>query len=93
LATNPATVARELAWRAVRLEFEALPLDAVVVEFNLRNARQLVIGDPAAGRVKVAGVFRADEPEAFARLLEASFGIAVDRHPEGAWVLRSAAGR
>ncbi|MEY2878849.1 MAG: hypothetical protein RLZZ15_1229 [Verrucomicrobiota bacterium] len=90
-AADPAAVARELAWRAVRLEFEALPLELVVVEFNLRNARQLAIGDAAAGRVKVAGTFRADEPEAFARLLEASFGIAVERRAEGAWVLCSAA--
>lgn len=88
---DPAAVARELAWRAVRLEFESLPLEAVIVEFNLRNARQLAIGDTAAGRVKVAGTFRADEPEAFVRLLEASFGIAVERRAAGAWVLRSAA--
>ncbi|MBL9201107.1 MAG: FecR domain-containing protein [Opitutaceae bacterium] len=90
-AAEPSAVARELAWRAVRLEFEALPLEAVIVEFNLRNARQLTIGDPAAGRVKVAGTFRADEPEAFARLLEVSFGIAVERAATGPWVLRSAA--
>jgi transmembrane sensor len=89
-AAEPAAVARELAWRAVRLEFEALPLEAVIVEFNLRNARQLAIGDAAAARVKVAGTFRADEPEAFARLLEASFGITVERRAEGPWVLRSA---
>jgi len=90
-AVDPATIARELAWRAVRLEFEALPLESVIVEFNLRNVRQLAIGDAAAGRVKVAGTFRADAPEAFARLLEASFGIAVERRPEGAWLLRRAA--
>jgi transmembrane sensor len=92
-AADPAAVARELAWRTVRLEFEALPLESVIVEFNLRNPRQLVIGDAAAGRVKVAGTFRADEPEAFARLLEASFGIAVERSAAGPWVLRSAAAR
>lgn len=90
-AADPAAVARELAWRTVRLEFEALPLEAVIVEFNLRNTRQLEIGDAAAGRVKVAGTFRADEPEAFARLLEASFGIAVERTATGPWILRSAA--
>jgi transmembrane sensor len=90
---DPAAVARDLAWRAVRLEFESLPLEAVIVEFNLRNARQLAIGDAAAGRVKVAGTFRADEPEAFARLLEASFGIAVERSAAGPWVLRSTAAR
>jgi transmembrane sensor len=87
---NPEIIARDLAWRGERLEFEGLPLRAVVAEFNLRNARQLAIGDAAAGRVKVAGTFRADEPEAFARLLEAGFGIAVERHDAGAWMLHSA---
>ena len=90
---DPASIARELAWRTVRLEFEALPLESVIVEFNLRNQRQLAIGDAAAGRVKVAGTFRADEPEAFARLLELSFGIVVHRNATGPWVLRSAASR
>ncbi len=89
-AERPEAIERELAWRAVRLEFEGLPLAAVVTEFNLRNSLQLAIGDAAAGRVKVAGTFQADKPEAFARLLEAGFGIAVERRPAGAWLLRTA---
>jgi transmembrane sensor len=89
-AEKPETIERELAWRAVRLEFEGLPLGAVVAEFNLRNTLQLAIGDVAAGRVKVAGTFQADKPAAFARLLEAGFGIAVERRASGAWMLRSA---
>lgn len=89
-AEKPEVIERALAWRTVRLEFEGLPLASVVTEFNLRNPLQLAIGDEAAGRVKVAGTFQADKPEAFARLLEAGFGIAVERRPAGAWVLRSA---
>ncbi len=83
------SIERALAWRTVRLEFEGLPLAAVITEFNLRNTLQLAIGDTGAGRVKVAGTFQADKPEAFARLLEAGFGIAVERRAVGAWVLRS----
>jgi transmembrane sensor len=90
-AEKPDAIERALAWRTVRLEFEGLPLSAVVTEFNLRNPLQLAIGDTAAGRVKVAGTFQADKPEAFARLLEAGFGIAVERRVGSAWVLRSAA--
>ena len=89
-AEKPDVIERALAWRTVRLEFEGLPLAAVVTEFNLRNALQLAIGDTAAGRVKVAGTFQADKPEAFARLLEAGFGIAVERRAGAAWVLFSA---
>lgn len=89
-AEKPEVIERTLAWRTVRLEFEGLPLASVVTEFNLRNTLQLAIGDAAAGRVKVAGTFQADKPEAFARLLEAGFGIAVERRTGGAWLLRSA---
>lgn len=89
-AEKPEVIERALAWRAVRLEFEGLPLAAVVTEFNLRNALQFTIGDTAAGRVKVAGTFQADKPEAFARLLEAGFGIAVERRAGAPWVLRTA---
>jgi ferric-dicitrate binding protein FerR (iron transport regulator) len=90
-AEKPEAIERALAWRAVRLEFEGLPLTAVVTEFNLRNTLQFAIGDVAEGRVKVAGTFQADKPEAFARLLEAGFGIAVERRTGAPWVLRSAA--
>jgi transmembrane sensor len=89
VAEKPEAIERALAWRAVRLEFEGLPLASVVTEFNLRNTLQFAIGDTAAGRLKVAGTFQADKPEAFARLLEAGFGIAVDRRSGGAWVLHS----
>jgi len=84
-------VARELAWQGVRLEFEALPLASVVAEFNLRNARQLALADAATGQVRVQGTFRADQVEAFVRLLEASFGIVADRRASGPWMLRRAA--
>lgn len=87
---SSAEIERELAWQSVRLEFEALPLAAVVAEFNLRNRQQLVIGDSAAGQVSVAGTFRADQVDVFVRLLEASFGIHVERPANGPWVLRKA---
>lgn len=87
---KPDAIERAQAWRTLRLEFEGLPLAVVVSEFNLRNTLQFAIGDADAGRVKVAGTFQADKPEAFARLLEAGFGIAVERRAVGAWVLRSA---
>lgn len=90
---SPDAIAHELAWRGTRLEFEGLPLRAVVAEFNLRNARKLAIGDDVAGQVKVAGTFRADEPEAFVRLLEVAFGITVNRQDSTAWVLCSNSGR
>lgn len=90
---EPDAIARELAWRNERLQFAGSPLRAVVAEFNRRNSFQLVIGDGLAGEVKVAGMFRSDEPQAFARMLEAGFGIQVDRGAPRAWILYGAPGK
>ncbi len=85
---SPSQVAQMLSWQGVRLEFEALPLADVVTEFNLRNRQQLVIGDAGAGRLRVGGNIRADNVEAFVRLLEASFGVIAERRADGSLVLR-----
>lgn len=87
-AVGAREIERALSWQGVRLAFEELPLSEVVTEFNLRNRRQLVIGDPAIAGVRVGGTFRADNVEAFARLLELSFGVAVEPRNDGALVLR-----
>ncbi len=80
-------MAQTLAWQGVRLEFADLPLAEVITEFNLRNRRQLVIGDAAAGRLRVGGSFRADNVDAFVRLLKVSFGVIVERGPDDSLVL------
>jgi len=72
----------------VRLEFESLPLAEVVTEFNLRNRQQLIIGDAATGRLRVGGSFRADNVDAFVRLLEATFGVIAERRADGSLLLR-----
>jgi transmembrane sensor len=87
-AVTPTEIARALSWQGVRLEFAELPLAEVVTEFNLRNRRQLVVGDASTGRLRVGGSFRADNVDAFVRLLEASFGVSTQRRADGALVLR-----
>lgn len=87
-AVTPTEIARALSWQGVRLEFAELPLAEVVTEFNLRNRQQLVVGDASTGRLRVGGSFRADNVDAFVRLLEASFGVSAQRRADGALVLR-----
>ena len=87
-AVTPTEMARALSWQGVRLEFAELPLAEVVTEFNLRNRQQLLVDDAATGRLRVGGSFRADNVDAFVRLLEASFGVSAQRRADGALVLR-----
>jgi transmembrane sensor len=65
-----------------------LPLGEVVAELNRYNRQKLAVGDGETAALLVGGNFRADNVEAFARLLEASFGVAVQRRADGALVLR-----
>jgi transmembrane sensor len=72
---SPAQVERALFWRGVRLEFAGMPLAEVVTEFNRYNQKKLVVHDAATGAIRVGGNFRADNMEAFIRLLDVGFGV------------------
>lgn len=67
-----------MPWRGIRLEFEDLPLRDVVREFNRFNVRQLIIVDADTGRIPVGGSFRADNLDAFVRLLDSGFDVSAE---------------
>ncbi len=79
---SPTEVEAALAWRAIHLEFVDLPLRKVVAEFNRYNTRKLILQDEAMGAIRVGGDFRADNLEAFVRVLELGFGIQAERRGE-----------
>ena len=68
-------VARELAWRGQRVEFTDTPLAEAVALFNRRNQLQLEVSDPALGGIRLNGIYWADDPEGFVRLLEDGMGV------------------
>ena len=78
-AVSPEEIQRALAWQPRVAEFNKTPLSAVVAEFNRQNRQQIVIQHPELQSLRIGGNFRTDQPEAFVRLLETSFGIAVER--------------
>lgn len=71
--------ARELAWQDRRLEFADAPLREVVAEFNRYNRHNLVIADPRLNERRFGGSIRADNGEAFVRLLESRFGVKAEQ--------------
>ena len=72
---SPAEMDRALFWRGLRLEFLGMPLGEVVAEFNRFNQKKLVVHDAATAAILVGGNFRADNVDAFVRLLDAGFGV------------------
>lgn len=73
---------RQVDWRRGYLVFRDTPLSAAAAEFNRYNARKIVIGDAAAGELRVGGNFRWSNTEVFVRLLEQVTPVRVEHHPD-----------
>ena len=87
-AVEPGEVIKRLAWRSPRVEFSGAPFSEVVAVINQYNRVQFEIGDPALAQVPMSGLFRADDPETFVRMLKSGFGVEAEQHSSGHIVLR-----
>ncbi len=64
-----------LSWRQGVLVFRQMTLADASAEFNRYNTRKIVIEDPGVAALRVAGSFRANNVEAFVRLLERGYPV------------------
>jgi transmembrane sensor len=87
---SPAIIREELSWQEPMLRFVETPLAEVVRQFNARNRVQLELAEPELGTLPVGGSFRADNVEAFVRLITSSEQIEAVRAPGERIVLRRA---
>lgn len=71
------------AWLSGKLVFNDTPLPAAVDQFNRYGASRIVIGDDAVARLRVSGVFRNDDSQAFVDALHGSYGVSVRRGSTG----------
>lgn len=81
-AVDPETIAERLAWLNPRVEFSDAPLTEVVRVLNRYNRVKFSFGDAELAQVPLSGLFRADDVEAFCRMLEAGFGVSVERRAD-----------
>ncbi len=72
-------LARRLAWRVPRLEFTDTPLREAITLLNQRNDIRLKVADGSLENVRISGLFRADNSEGFADLLERTFPLTAER--------------
>ena len=77
-----------LSWRQGVLVFHELTLAEASAEFNRYNTRKIVIEDPAVADLHVAGSFRANNVEAFVRLLERGYPLTAQEQDDR-FVLRA----
>jgi len=86
----PAAIREALAWQGPRLVFEDTPLAEVIAQFNRRNAVQIELAGSELGVLPIGGSFRAENVDAFVRLLAAGGDIVVEWPTPNRVVLRPA---
>jgi transmembrane sensor len=83
-----ANATRIQSWHSGRISFENLELEQALSEFNRYTETPIVLRDPSLAELRVTGLFRIGETEAFVEALDAAFGIQAD-HRDSAIELRS----
>lgn len=71
-----------LAWRQGMLSFDQERLSDVAAEFNRYNRQQLVVTDRAAAQIRIGGMFPAERPADFVRLLRDAYGLKIEETPQ-----------
>jgi transmembrane sensor len=84
-------VAKATSWRGGRVFLEDLSLPDAVSEMNKHSVVQISIGDPSLNRLRVNGMFRAGEQQAFVAALEEYFPLVAERRRDTEIVLKAAA--
>ena len=80
--TAPAAIERSLAWRSGEIALENETLGNAVAQFNRYNRQQLVLADSHLASERLVGLFRIDNPGAFAETLAVSHQIEVAVTPD-----------
>ena len=89
-SVNTQQLSNLLSWKPETLEFRSTPLGDVVNAFNKRNDIQLVLADEQLETMPIEATFRSNNVLAFARLLEMTFDLEMERPSQNEIVLRYA---
>ena len=77
---SPEQLTNALGWRRGVLVFEHATLADAVEEFNRYNNRQLVIADPAVGRMRIDATLPTNGIDGFVRVAQGVLGVRVSDH-------------
>ena len=84
-------VQKIIGWRDGRVTLDDFTLADAVAEMNRHSSRQIRLQDPQLAQLRISGVFRAGEQEAFVSALESYFPITVQRNGDAEIVLTARA--
>lgn len=64
---------------SAQIALDDTPIRVAVARFNRSNSTKIVLADPEIGDVQIVGLFKADDPDEFARMAAAVSGGEVER--------------
>lgn len=76
-SVDAAAIERAVAWQAMNLAFENDTLRMAVAEFARFSSQQIELADQSVADLRISGLFKATEPEAFARAVAVSLNLHV----------------
>ena len=85
-ALDKADLSRIANWRAHRLEFDNVPLEAALEEFSRYTPRAYRVATPEIGRISVSAVLNIGDETALRETLGAAFGLHIVES-NGAWLV------
>jgi transmembrane sensor len=77
------------AWRGGQLVFNDVPLAEAVAEINRYTTRPIALADATVGAYRVSGVFKANDPEAFARAATEVLPVRITQERDGPMTLHT----
>lgn len=66
---------------STQITLDDTPIREAVARLNRANSTKIVLADPAIGDIRIVGLFKADDPDEFARMAAAVSGGEVERGP------------
>lgn len=66
-----------------QISLDNVPIKQAIVRFNRINSTKITIGDAPIGEIEIVGLFKANEPETFARAAAAVSGAVVAQDAHG----------
>lgn len=92
-ALSPTTVGsaaidRALAWRQGQIDLDGLTLGQAADEFARYSDRRIVIDDPTVAKLKMTGLFSANDPDGFAKAAALSLGLRATTEADGVRLTR-----
>ncbi|HEY1837392.1 MAG TPA: FecR domain-containing protein [Rhizomicrobium sp.] len=70
------------AWQTGQAIFDSATLSEACAEMNRYTSEQIVLNDPAISRLRLSGVYRVGDNDAFARSISRLLPVAIEHYPD-----------